>query len=116
MSAEKRGGLPDGLILGIWLVAIVSAFAGLGLQTYRRAGPPPSPAPAPLAAVMSSAVESVGIVSDSRSGIPQLAPAQLTTPRLPLNHTPGRVKAGALLTVVVLVAAGFWSKRRVLTL
>jgi hypothetical protein len=61
-------------------------------------------------------VDTAGIVSDPRFGIPQLAPAQLTTPRLSPNHTPGRVRAGALLTVVVLVAAGFWSKRRVLAL
>jgi hypothetical protein len=116
MSAERRGGLLDALILSIWLVAVVSAFAGLGLQTHRQTGPPSSPASAPPVAAMSPAVATAGIVSDARFGIPQLAPAQLTTPRLPPNHTPGRVRAGALLTVVLLIAAGLWSKRRVLAL
>ena len=116
MSAGKRRELPDALILGMWLVVVVSAFAGLGLQSHRRALPPSSPASAPRPAATNSAVATAGIVSDPRLGIPQVAAAQLTTPRLSPNHTPGRVRAGALLTVVVLIAAGFWSKRRVLAL
>jgi hypothetical protein len=116
MSAERRSRLPDALILGILLVAVVLAFAGLALQTHSPAGPPVSPASARDAAAMSPAVDTAGVVSDPRFGTPQFAPAQLTTPRLSPNHTPGRIRVGALLTVVVLIAAGFWSKRRVLAL